>query len=271
MKCPKCGSSRLVDNGKGKKCVNCDFEWTPKKTGCGTWLVLILIIIFVVPYIIGRISYEEHVEQIQQKAEQQKAENVQRIMNEAEHASAAGNNSAQTKTNNSSNNTQTTQQNQVSQNKSNSDSKLDTFGVWQVTAEEDEFNGSKNVYFGNRSSDYFVGEFNNKKYPVMVVRCKDNKTDVLINFDVVMTCFDGMKIGLKFDDDKPYHENWIAGTSCDALFARNPVNLLKKMANKKKLIVKFTPFQSGDINVTFDLNGIDKVKDKIAGVCHWKK
>ena len=77
MKCPKCGSSRLVDNGKGKKCVNCDFEWTPKKTGCGTWLVLILIIIFVVPYIIGRISYEERVEQIQQKAEQQKAENVQ--------------------------------------------------------------------------------------------------------------------------------------------------------------------------------------------------
>ena len=36
MKCPKCGSSRVVDNAKGKKCVECDFEWIPKKTGCGT-------------------------------------------------------------------------------------------------------------------------------------------------------------------------------------------------------------------------------------------
>jgi hypothetical protein len=43
----------------------------------------------------------------------------------------------------------------------------------------------------------------------------------------------------------------------------------------KKHMINFTKdqkvFQSGDINVTFDLNGIDKVKDKIAGVCHWKK
>ena len=44
MKCPKCGSSRLVDNGNGNKFVNCDFEWTPRKTGCCTWLVLIIIV-----------------------------------------------------------------------------------------------------------------------------------------------------------------------------------------------------------------------------------
>ena len=76
MKCPKCGNSHVIDNGNGKKCVNCNFEWIPKKTSCGTWLVLIFIIVFVVPYFIGKSTYDEY----KQKAEQQEAANVQRIM-----------------------------------------------------------------------------------------------------------------------------------------------------------------------------------------------
>lgn len=259
MKCPKCGSSRVVDNAKGKKCVACDFEWIPKKTGCGTWLVLIFIGLVIVPYFLGKNSYDEY----KQNAEQSKASNIKRIVTEAENTSPTES------SNKPKNLSSSIQDNSSKQN--TDDSILNAFGVWDISATEDEFNGNKNVYFENRTIDYFIGHFNQKKYPKMWVRCKDNKTDILIDFDVTMTCFDGMKIGLKFDDDKPYHETWTSSTSCDALFARNPINLLKKMANKKKLIVKFTPFQSGDINVTFDLTGIDKVKDKIAGVCHWKK
>lgn len=265
MKCPKCGSSRVVDNAKGKKCVECDFEWIPKKTGCGTWFVLIFILVFIVPYFIGKNSYEEY----QQRAERQEASNVQRIVNEAEKSTPSVNNSDNSVS--SSSQATSSNTNQPPQFGGNSDSILASFGVWKISAEEDEFNGSKNVFFRNQAIDYFIGHFNDKKYPVMWVRCKDNKTDILIDFDTTMTCFDSMKIGLKFDDEKPYHENWTPSTSCDSLFARNPVNLLKKMSGKKKLIVKFVPFQRGDINVTFDLTGIDKVKDKISNVCHWKK
>lgn len=281
MKCPKCGSSRLTDNGNGKKCINCDFEWIPKKTGCGTWVVLLLIIFLGVPYFVGRNSlesYDDYTNRVQQQIQKEKAESVQRIMDEAEN----GTNNNERNTNLPKSSDGSTKKidkqsesdkklNSESASNSKSKSNIESFGVWSVSAEEDEFNGSKNVYFGNKSLDYFIGHFEQKKYPVMWVRCKDNKTDVIINFDTTMTCFDGKKIGLKFDNDKPYYEYWTASTSCDALFARNPVNLLKKMANKNKLIVKFTPFQRGDINVSFDLTGIDKVKDKISGVCHWKK
>lgn len=284
MKCPKCGSSRLVDNGNGKKCVNCDFEWTPRKTGCGTWLVLIIIGVFVIPYFIGKNSYENYVEQAQQKAEQERANNVQRIVSEAESNSNVIQSNTQNKTENknspsSSNNTRENEQNKGSQEQqktsnnvqSKSESILTAFGNWGINADDDEFNGNKNVYFYNKSLDSFTGDFNLKHTPVMTVRCKDNKTEVIINFDVVMSCMSNKKIGLKFDNEKPYFESWSPSTDCKAMFASNPVKLLKKMADKKKLIVKFTPFQRGDINVSFNLTGIDKVKDKIAGVCHWRK
>ena len=275
MKCPKCGSSRLVDNGNGKKCVNCDFEWTPRKTGCGTWLVLIIIIFYCLNYI-GNKSLE----MAQQKEEEQKAANVQRIMNEAENASVESN---QPKMNNSSNNQNTNKRlqnflpknyksnNNTSQNKSNSESILNAFGVWKVTAEDDEFNGNKNIYFYNKSLDSFTGNFNLKHNPVLTVRCKDNEIGITVNFEDVMDPtenFTGVKIGLKFDDDKPYYEIWhMLGTSYDAVTAINPVDLLNKMANKKKLILKFKPYQMSDVNVKFDLTGIDKVKDKIDSIC----
>lgn len=42
------------------------------------------------------------------------------------------------------------------------------------------------------------------------------------------------------------------------------------MREKNKLIIKFTPHESGDVNVTFDLKGIDKVVKKLSTSCHWK-
>ena len=86
-----------------------------------------------------------------------------------------------------------------------------------------------------------------------------------------MTCGDGMKIGLKFDDEKSFYEYWDAGTDCKALFSDKPVKFLKKMVGKKQLMVRFTPYASGTYNVTFDLRGIDKVVENLSSACHWKK
>lgn len=227
MKCPKCGNSKIVDSANGKKCVNCNFEWKPKKTGCFTWLVTIFVVIFVLPIFIGSLLPRD------------------------EYTPNTSNSTASSKP----------QQQAISTPKS----------LWFRKTEKDEFNGSNNLYFANRSSDYFIGHFDTKHYPAIIVRCKDNKTQVVINFDTTMTCFGDMKIGLKIDDQEPYYENWNAATNCEALFSPHPIKLLKNLKDHQKLMVKFTPFQKGDINANFDLLGIEDVVTETSQACKWSK
>ena len=61
MKCPKCGNSKIVDSANGKKCVNCNFEWKPKKTGCFTWFVAIFVAVFIFPIYLGGLWHNEEV------------------------------------------------------------------------------------------------------------------------------------------------------------------------------------------------------------------
>lgn len=223
MKCPKCGSSRLVDHGKGKKCVDCNFEWQPKKTGCFTWLVAIFVVVFVFPIYIGAIWHNE-----------------KEIQNKTLSATSTA---------------------QASSSKS----------AWHRSSEKDEFNGNNNLYFINRSSDSFRGHFNTKHYPVIHVRCKDNITEVAIDFDTTMTCSGSMQVGIKIDDQEPYYEKWNAATNCEALFAPQPIKLLKKIKDHKKMMIKFIPFQKSDINASFDLLGIQDVVVETSQACKWPK
>lgn len=148
---------------------------------------------------------------------------------------------------------------------------LSETGKWIEKTEKDEFTGNVNVYYFNSSVDSFNAGYGTQTHPTIWARCKDNSTEVNIYFDTVMTCGDGMKIGLKFDDEKSFYEYWNGSTSCKALFSRQPVKLLKKMVGKKKMMVRFTPYASGTYNVTFDLRGIDKVVENLSSACHWKK
>lgn len=226
MKCPKCGNSKIVDSANGKKCVNCNFEWKPKKTGCFTWFVAIFVAVFIFPIYLGGLWHNEEV--------------IQKNIS--------------SRTSSATSNAQTTSAPKSS---------------WYRSAEKDEFNGNNNLYFVNRSSDYFIGHFDSKHFPKLHVQCKDNKTDVIIDFDTTMTCFGSMKIGIKIDGQEPYFEKWDAATNCQALFAPQPIKLLKKLKEHKKLMVKFTPFQKGDINANFDLLGIEDVVTETSQACKW--
>ena len=148
---------------------------------------------------------------------------------------------------------------------------LSETGKWIEIVRKDGFTGNTLSRYSNIATDSFYGNYGKEKIPVLTAFCGDNKTEVYIEFGTVMTCGDGMKMGLKFDDQKPYYEYWSGSTDCKALFSRQPVKLLQKMVGKKQLMVRFTPYASGDKNVTFDLRGIDKVVEKLSNACHWKK
>lgn len=142
---------------------------------------------------------------------------------------------------------------------------------WSEINYKDDFTGNTNISFSLESKESLHVGYGKEISPQLRARCKDNETEVYIDFDTVMTCGDSMKIGLKFDDQQPYYEYWTGSTDCKALFSRQPIKFLKKMVGKKELMVRFTPHGSGDRNVTFNISGNEEVTEKLSNACHWKK
>lgn len=241
MKCPKCGNSKIVDSANGKKCVNCNFEWKPKKTGCFTWLVTIFVVIFVLPAFFGALMHNNSYES-----------NNATVIHKADTAPA----------------TQTTA---VAPTTSTAAPKDNHPQTWRRYIKNDEFNGNSNLMFVKQSEDFFYNNHSFKSQPSIIIRCKDNKTELYIDFDTTMTCHGTMKLGLKIDNEKPYFENWQSSTDCSGLFSPQPIKLIKKLKGHQKLVVKFVPFQQGDVNTTFNLDEINDVQAEIAETCKWPK
>ncbi len=110
--------------------------------------------------------------------------------------------------------------------------------------------------------------------PSIHIRCKENKTDLYINFDtslaIVPDKLDTGDVRIRLDGQKPRKYNWTSATNGQAYFARMPINLLRDMSAAKKMKVEFTPFNGNTQIVSFDLTGIDVHLPDVAAACNWK-
>ena len=110
--------------------------------------------------------------------------------------------------------------------------------------------------------------------PTLVLRCKDDKTQVYI-ITGLASFIDQEPYGIlsliSFDNGVRRKYVFTKSISGQAIFAPKPISLIRKMLKKKTMKVQFTSPQSLLTVVTFDVNG-DDLKKAIAELqknCHW--
>ncbi len=145
-------------------------------------------------------------------------------------------------------------------------------GEWHVNEERSAMDGSKTVTVFREAENDVQGWLDAKK-PTLLVRCKENQTDVYVATGMAASVeygTDTHTVRLRLDDGGPITQHWSESTGNDALFAPNAVQLATRMANAKTLAFEFTPFNANPAVVRFNLDGLRPHLDTVASTCGWQ-
>ena len=106
--------------------------------------------------------------------------------------------------------------------------------------------------------------------PRLVVRCKENKTKVYINYGSSLEFFeDYLTVLTRFDRHPAQENHWGLSTDKEAIFAPAGVSWARKIADAQKLFVRFTPSGESPVSATFHLMGSAEAMRPLRKACGW--
>lgn len=148
-------------------------------------------------------------------------------------------------------------------------------GKWQVQTEISPIDDSKNVYIIVDANEEVRG-WMSRSTPSLVIRCKENSTDLYFNVGMQV---DTDRIGsgaaqfsdvtLRLDKEKAFVTEMSHSTDGKALFAHNPIDLIKAFFGKSVLLFRFTPFNASPVTTSFDITSLAQAIKPLRKACHW--
>lgn len=143
------------------------------------------------------------------------------------------------------------------------------------TEKEDRFEKNENQWVVNKSKSLIddspkiiITKQADNGSQTLVLRCKENKTDVYIVTGDYLTD-DNTKVTIRVDDDQAVNRSLSLSTDNKALFFRYPIANINKWMESKKLVLRYTSYSGREKTLLFSLDGL---KDKIGPLrkaCHW--
>jgi hypothetical protein len=111
--------------------------------------------------------------------------------------------------------------------------------------------------------------------PSLVVRCKERKTAVYLVTQTAASVergadLDEHTVRVRLDEEAAVAQTWSASTDSKALFATQPIQLVRRIAKARTLRIGFTPFNASPVIVTFDVHGFEQRLPSIAKACGWQ-
>ncbi|MCK5539223.1 MAG: hypothetical protein KAI79_20540 [Bacteroidales bacterium] len=102
----------------------------------------------------------------------------------------------------------------------------------------------------------------------LILRCKENKTEVYISTSDYMGS-DNNNMLVRFDDKKVEKQSISMSTNGQALFFRSTIKNIKKMIESKKMIIRYYPYNGGNKTATFNLGNLKEKISPLRDACHW--
>jgi len=138
-------------------------------------------------------------------------------------------------------------------------------GKWATSTSTDPLT-DKSIYLAFLDADRGTGRFGEKID--MVVRCKENKTELYINWQSFLG-MDGIKVTHRIDKSSAVTSTWDISTDRKSAFMRAPVAALKQMATSESFIANVTPYGESPVTAVFDTKGAELALQDIRKGCGW--
>ncbi len=145
---------------------------------------------------------------------------------------------------------------------------------WTVERGRSSFDDSPTVELQLEAESTISGWPNKVETPVLVLRCKEHKTEAYIRTGMAANVeygrVDEATVRIRLDRDSARETITSESTDHEALFFREPIGLIRSMLKHEQLTFGFTPFNSSAVQTTFDLRGLDAAVVPLRESCGWK-
>lgn len=145
-------------------------------------------------------------------------------------------------------------------------------GQWQVETDKSAMDDSPTVVLSVRANAASADRLGKTIRPTLSIRCKENDTDVFINWQQFLTTGgsdDGTSVQYRIDAARAVTAPWSISTDFTATFSRNSVQLARKLATGRRLVVRTTPYGEDPVEASFNLDGLAPLLPRVAQACGW--
>jgi len=104
---------------------------------------------------------------------------------------------------------------------------------------------------------------------VLFVRCSNGKTEMFINWGLLVGFFDEQKVTYRVDKENAKSTNWVLSTDKHGTFLSNPMPVLRRLYCSNSFVANTTPLNSNPITAIFNTEGADQALADIRKACNW--
>lgn len=139
-------------------------------------------------------------------------------------------------------------------------------GKWSTRTQTDPLT-DKSVYTAALDASSGAGRFGGAV--LMLVRCKDNKTEMYIDWRSYLGN-DGVRTTYRVGKVKAKTSRWSESTDHKAaFFPGSPVSLLKEIIESDSFVANVTPYSESPVTAVFDTTGAAEALVDIRKGCNW--
>jgi len=142
-----------------------------------------------------------------------------------------------------------------------------TLDKWTVSKTKDSLTDNPTVILSLDAEDGYFGQY--RKKPSMLLRCKDNKTELYISWDNYL----GRKalVTSRIGTEKAQRKEWLLSTDSKATFyPSTPILFIRKMTKTEKIIFEITPYNEAPVRAIFDVRGLEEKIKPLTEACNWE-
>ncbi len=143
---------------------------------------------------------------------------------------------------------------------------------WTAKDIESEMPGAKGVSF-ELDGTLLPPQGPNSRPPELIVRCQDNRTDVIlvagVNAAEERGPRQGTSVSVRLDEAPARRERWRESSDREALYAPVPIRLAREIARAGTLQLEFATLDGPPVRVSFDVSGFDQHITRLASDCGW--
>lgn len=140
---------------------------------------------------------------------------------------------------------------------------------WRYSEDRSALDNRKDVWLSVSSKNTEGNSIGSPIRATLWLRCMENKTNVVIGFDLYTT--DNQNVKYKFDDgavQKQWMEVMRGGDGVGIWSGARAIPFIRKMFDKQKMVVAYKTY-SRSVEFTFDISGLRSRIEPLAEQCEW--
>jgi type VI secretion system protein VasI len=136
---------------------------------------------------------------------------------------------------------------------------------WHVVVNNNASDGSKTTHMMVAAENLMQSQ---KDRAALVLSCEDGTTDVYVIWRQYLGTYD-LDVTWRVGSGEEMTELWSLSTDNEAIFAPEPVALIKSMMADELFLIKTSPFDSGPVTLVFNTAGLENEIAVLQESCGW--